>query len=282
VLFSDAYKILGLILCVTLSAGLLGLHRLRFLYLSVRPDNVLPRNSFCTLPEALSRLSALTSLSLEMYFHHVETRALLHLTSLQRLALVENPVRDPTKAAWARHLPSSIRGLTMTGNSWMSGGIDYGKGRRFRPIRSVPWISGLTQVTRVSFQLLRGFTPREWGDNLRFTGLTQLHTLELSACGLREVPDAVVGLSGLRCLCLGGNKLEKLPMGKFLQELEMLILVDNRFSTVPLEAVAAATCLTCLTMGGNPLAWTAAQAEAVKHIKKFALVHQDFGASAHC
>jgi Leucine-rich repeat (LRR) protein len=281
VLFSVACG-LGLVLLVTLIAGLLGLRRLRSLYLSVRSENVLPRKSFCTLPEAFSRLSALTSLVLERYFLAVETRALLHLPSLQRLALVENPLRDPTKVSWVRHLPSSLRNLEVTGNSWMSAGIDYGKGRRAWPIRTVPWISGLSHITRVSFQLLRGFTPCEWGDNLRFAGLTELRTLELSACGLREVPDAVVSLSRLRCLCLGGNKLEQLPMGQYLQKIEDLILVDNKFSTLPLEAVAAATSLTRLTMGGNPLAWTAAQAGAVSHLKKFTLAHEDFWDTAYC
>jgi Leucine-rich repeat (LRR) protein len=89
------------------------------------------------------------------------------------------------------------------------------------------------------------------------------------------VPNAVLGLSRLRWLCLGGNHLERLPVGRYLETLERLVLVDNRFSDVPVEALSLATALTCLTMGGNPSSWTAPEAEFVKRIPTFHRTHQD-------
>jgi hypothetical protein len=78
-----------------------------------------------------------------------------------------------------------------------------------------------------------------------------------------------MGLSSLRWLCLGGNRLRSLPVGRYLGQLVNLVVVDNRFCSVPLEVVAAATALTRLHMGGNPLVWTASQAEGVKHLLRF-------------
>jgi Leucine-rich repeat (LRR) protein len=103
-------------------------------------------------------------------------------------------------------------------------------------------------------------------------GLTCLRGLDLSACGLRRVPDAILGLSSLTNLCLRSNRLKGLPVGPYLHNLTVLVLVNNKFACVPLEAVQAATGLTCLSMGGNPLELTAAEAEAVKLIKVLKVV----------
>lgn len=100
-------------------------------------------------------------------------------------------------------------------------------------------------------------------------GLSGLRSLELSAIGLSKVSDAIAGLSSLHWLCLGSNLLEVLPAGQYLHHLESLVLVDNKFSSVPVEPVAVTTALTHLAMGGNPLLWTSAQEAAVKHIKSF-------------
>jgi Leucine-rich repeat (LRR) protein len=68
---------------------------------------------------------------------------------------------------------------------------------------------------------------------------------------------------------LGNNKLKELPVGGYLKHLEDFILPDNRFSSVPVDALTAATALTRLTMAGNPLVRTAAQADAVKRLDMF-------------
>jgi Leucine-rich repeat (LRR) protein len=199
----------------------------------------------------------------------METRALLQLSALRQLILSENPTMDRTAADWIYNLPTSLDALSVTGNSDMTGGIVYGRRRRLRHVRSVPCITQLTRLTWLSFQLLRGLRPVEWNQTTCLGGLRNLTHLEISACGLKGVPDAVVGLSSLRWLCLGGNRLRSLPVGTYLGKLINLVLVDNKFCSVPLEAVAAATVLTRLHMGGNPLVWTPPQEEGVKHLLRF-------------
>jgi Leucine-rich repeat (LRR) protein len=140
--------------------------------------------------------------------------------------------------------------------------------REGRRIRSVPCITGLSQLESVSFQYLGGFRACEWTGRSCLALLTGLRYLDMSACGLRAVPVAMLGLSSLQLLCLGSNKLVELPVGEYLQRLTTLMLPNNRFPNVPVEALAAATALRHLTMAGNPLVWTSAQAEAVKHLEK--------------
>ncbi len=59
---------------------------------------------------------------------------------------------------------------------------------------------------------------------------------------------------------------------QYFQSLKELILVETKSACVPWEAVQGAPALTCLSMGGMPLVVTAAEAEAVKHIKVFKVV----------
>jgi hypothetical protein len=215
------------------------------------------------------------------YFDHVETCALQHLTSLRELELIENPTRDPSSADWVLCLPPSLIFLTVSGDASISGGISYAQRRRVQPLRTVPRILGLDRLVLLCFRGLRGFRVSEWNATSCLMGLSNLQSLEMSMCGLLYVPQAVVGLSGLRRLCLGGNKIESLPLGRYLHIIDTLLLVDNMFSNVPLEALSAATTLTCLTMGGNPLAWTHVQEEFVKRIKRFDRTHQENGCAPH-
>jgi Leucine-rich repeat (LRR) protein len=251
---------------VVLSAGILELSHLQDLTLIAGELNDHQVTSYCSLPEGISRLSALTQLFLDRYHDHVDTRALLHLTSLVHLHLGENPIRNHG-ADWVHNLPTSLTDLKVTGN------VTTSTGRPIYPkaghVRGVPCITGLGQLETVSFQYLVGFRECEWNQRSCLAQLSGLRALEISGCGLTKVPEAVIGLSSLHSLCFGNNKLKKLPVGEYLKHLEDLILPDNRFSSVPLDALAAATALTHLKMVGNPLVWTAAQAEAVEHLERF-------------
>jgi Leucine-rich repeat (LRR) protein len=237
--------------------------------LSVSASAAELQTSFCTLPAAFSQLSSLTVLTLRRYIHHIEPHALLHLTSLRFLALVENPTKDARDADWIYYLPPTLPRLVVTGNDFIRGGIDYGSRTQVQPLSIVPCIFRLNNITRIVFQHLQGFPPIEWNEKLYSMGLNSLRCLELSLCGLEVVPEALVGLSTLDSLCLGGNKLETLPVGPYLKNLKKLILVNNNFSSLPVEALNAATALTCLAIGGNPLTWPAAEAEVVNRIMVF-------------
>jgi Leucine-rich repeat (LRR) protein len=247
-------------------AGILQLRFLKDMHVRVgefKDDRV---TSFCSLPEQLSQLSGLTRLSLVRYHDNVDTQALLHLTSLVHLHLGENPIRD-RGADWVYHMPASVTHLKVTGDiSMVAGRAAY---PRASPMRGVPCITGLRQLERVSFQYLIGFRESEWDRRSCLAGLSRLRGLEISACGLRKFPEAILDLSSLRSLCLGNNELKDLPVGEYLKHLEELILADNKFSSVPVDALTAATALTRLTMPGNPLVWNAAQAEAVKRLDNF-------------
>jgi Leucine-rich repeat (LRR) protein len=224
--------------------------------------------SFCSLPATLSRLSALTMLSLERYCDNVQTHALLHLTALKYLSLVENPTRATSNAAWIHNLPPSLAGLEVVSRSnldpWL---IHYVVDRDAPLLRTVPCITRLTHLTYLSCTLLKGFGAGEWVDKSSFAGLTDLRSLDLYNCRLKVVPGAVLGLSGLRCLSLDSNRFKALPLGPYLGHLETLSLAGNQFSILPAEALIAATALTSLLIEGNPLAWTADQEEAVAHIE---------------
>jgi hypothetical protein len=249
-------------------AGLLQLRFLQHLRLAVSSARDCQRTSFCTVPNGLSQLSTLHSLSLGRYCNHIEAEALLHLTGLQRLYMYDNPAKDPADAEWLHHLPSSLKHLTVSGAFPIVGKPPRGA----RPVETVPCITGLSQLEKVSLRYLKGFRIGEWNAASCLAGLSCLRDLDLSACGVRQVPVAIVGLQSLTKLCLRSNRLQVLPVGPYLQHLKELNLVDNKFACVPLEAVQAATALTCLSMGGNPLVLTAAEAEAVKHIKVFKAV----------
>jgi hypothetical protein len=225
--------------------------------------------SYCSLPATFSRLSALTWLSLERYCDNVETHALLHLTALKYLSFVENPTCAASNADWIHHLPPSLAGLEVISRNnlheWL---IHYVIGREAPLLRTVPCITRLTQLTYLSCTLLKGFRAGEWTDKLSFAGLTDLRSLDLYNCRLKVVPDAILGLSGLRWLSLESNRLKLLPVGPYLAHLENLSLAGNEFSSVPAEALVAATALTSLCLEGNPLAWAADQQEAVEHIEE--------------
>ncbi len=251
-----------------LDAGLLEL-RLVELQLFVRPTGENQLTSFCSLPSSFSRLSALTSLSFEGYYDHVDSQALRHLTTLQDLYLAENPTKSLADEIWVHHLPPSLDTLTVSGDSSLLGGVAMGLNKRTRPVFTVPCITGLTGLSWLSFQFVRGLRPSEWDSMFCLEGLSRLVVLGLARCGLTEVPAAVLGLPCLQSLCLASNRLEHLPEGPYLRHLGNLVLVKNKFSTVPLEAIAAATALTRLLMGQNPLVWTPAQGRAIKHIKYF-------------
>ncbi len=251
-----------------LDAGLLQLRFLQHLGLAVHSPVDGQQTSLCTLPNELSRLSALITLSLWRYCNHLEPHSLLHLTRLRLLSLYDNPAKDPADAEWVHNLPSSLKHLTVSGHLPAVGRPRTGG----RPGGTVPCITGLSQLEKVSFRYLQGFRVAEWNATSCLAGLSCLRGLDLSACGLRRVPDAIVGFSSLTNLCLRSNRLKGLPVGPYLHYLKELILVDNKFHSVPLEAVQAAPALTCLSMGGNPLVVTAAEAEAVKHIKVFKVV----------
>jgi hypothetical protein len=90
-------------------AGLLQLQSLKHLRLEVRVTGNSQQTSFCTVPNGLSRLSALTSLSLEIYYDHMESDALLHLTRLVDLYLHNNPTKDRADVGWVHRLPLSLR-----------------------------------------------------------------------------------------------------------------------------------------------------------------------------
>jgi hypothetical protein len=132
--------------------------------------------------------------------------------------------------------------------------------------RVVPCITDLTGLYWVSLTYLTGFRVHEWGLS-RLAGLSHLRVLEIAACALNWLPAAIAGLSGLTWLGLRSNKLKVLPAGQYLHQLQVLDIVDNKFSTLPMEAIRAATALTRLAVEGNPLVWTPAQEEAVKHIR---------------
>lgn len=57
-------------------------------------------------------------------------------------------------------------------------------------------------------------------------GLTSLSALDLSRCGLKELPQEAVALP-LRTLLLAGNKLAALPEGPYLAALERLDCGNN-------------------------------------------------------
>jgi Leucine-rich repeat (LRR) protein len=247
-------------------AGILQLRFLQDLAINVGEDSNGQVTSFCSLPEGFSRLSALTRLFLDRFHDHVDTRALLYLTLPTHLFLGENPIKGRA-ADWEHNLPTSLRRLEVTGDtSMVAGRTIYTKARH---MRGVPCITGLMELERVRFQYLVGFREWEWDRRSCLAGLSRLRGIEISACGLRKFPDAIIGLSSLTSLCLGNNKLKKAPVGEYLKQLEELILPDNRFSSVPVDALTAATALTRLTMAGNPLVWTAAQADAVKRLDMF-------------
>jgi Leucine-rich repeat (LRR) protein len=242
------------------------LRLLKNLTLTVGKDSNDQVTSFCSLPEGLSRLSALTLLFLVRFHNDVDTRALLHLTLLTHLYLGENPIKDGA-ADWQHNLPTSLKRLEVKGDTSMVAGRSlYPKARR---MWGVPCITGLRELERVRFQYLVGFREWEWAHRSCLAGLSRLRGIEMSACGLRKLPEAILGLSSLQSLCLGNNKLKELPVGEYLKHLEDLILPDNRFPSVPVDALTVATALTRLTMAGNPLVWTAAQAEAVKRLDLF-------------
>ncbi len=205
----------------------------------------------------------------------METRALLHLTCLRSLTLLKNPIRDPMRADWLLHFPSSVEYLYMRGDGPMQESHAAPTGW-VQPIRSVPRISGLDRISRISFESLTGFHLSEWDNMSCFTRLGKLSSLSMSACGLEILPNAIVGLPSLRRLFLRGNKLDRMPMGPYLHKLEKLVIRDNNFSSVPMEVVGAATALTCLSMGANPVAWTAAEVEFVKRIKTFTFHEQEY------
>jgi hypothetical protein len=70
---------------VMLAAGIVQLRLLRMLTLAIDDVEDKPLRSYCSLPDGLSGLSSLTYLSLMRYCDHVETQALLFLTSLEHL-----------------------------------------------------------------------------------------------------------------------------------------------------------------------------------------------------
>lgn len=251
-------------------AGLSRLSQLRrCLHLAVASQLDTQLTSFCSLPGGLSQLSALTSLSLVRYFDCVDAQALVHLTCLEHLYLAENPIMKSADGDWVYNLPTSLKNLVVSGDSSMVGGRARAAVKRGLFGRTVPCITGLSQLSSVCFQHIGTFRTQEWIDVSCLARLSGLRALELSACGLGRVPYAITSMSSLRWLCLGSNGLKMLPAGQYLQHLESLILVDNKFSSVPLEAVAAATALTHLAMAGNPLLWTPAQEAAVKYIRSF-------------
>jgi hypothetical protein len=237
-------------------AGLLELSNLERLDLKVASLGY----PFCTLPAKLSRLSALTWLSLERYCHDIDETAFLHLTSLQYLSLVENPVAFG--AAWVHQLPPSLAGLELVSRIYGPGFPDH-----YDPIdRSAPCITALTQLTYLSCTLQTGCRSEEWDVEASFAELANLRHLDLQNCGVGEVPKAVIGLPGLRWLCLDYNRLTKLPVGPYLHQLKTLSIAHNDFTELPFEALAAATALTCLMIQTNPLAWAADELRSVEHI----------------
>jgi hypothetical protein len=83
----------------------------------------------------------------------VEQHALLHLTRLQLLSLYGNPAKESADAEWVFNLPSSLKHLTVRGDLPIVGRPRAGA----RPVGTVPCITGLTQLEKVSFEYLQGF-----------------------------------------------------------------------------------------------------------------------------
>ncbi len=192
-------------------AGIFELPRLKSLTVGI--SNIGPNalTSFCSLPESLSRLSTLTGLYLGQYFNHVETRALLNLTSLRDLYLHENRIEDPANAAWVQFLPTSLTRLAFAGKRVYRG--DDAKDRQVRRLWGVPCVTRLHQLDGLSFHNVRGFRADEWKDRSCLVGLSALRVLELTACRLRAVPNALLGLSSLVWLRLSINKLTACLLG---------------------------------------------------------------------
>jgi Leucine-rich repeat (LRR) protein len=245
-------------------AGLLTLGNLKRLDLGSAT-----RTSFCSLPAALSQLSALTRLSLQRYCDHVHKHALLHLTALKLLSLAENPTEATAGVAWLYNLPRSLKGLEVISREYELGGPALRQMIQDPDNhRTAPCVRHLSQLTYLSFSTIKGMRAAGWQEPGMLVRVTNLCVLDLYGCRIRQVPEAILNLSTLQWLALELNTLKILPVAPYLHNLKSLSLASNRFSKLPFQALNAATALTCLSLEDNYLRWTVEERAAVAHIRE--------------
>ncbi len=202
------------------------------------------------IPAALSCCTQLASLSLD------GSRLAAGWQHLQPLAQLQHLVLSGTD-----HLPASLGQLTQLQHLVLSG------------TAHLP--ASLGQLTQLQHLVLRGAAdlPASLGQLTQLThlelercsnvpavshqlsALHRLQSLQLSECGLAEVPAAVSGLTALTALCLQHNRLA----GGFdhlrpLVQLRQLHLQANDLDEVP-AAISALTALQHLSLGYPAGGW---------------------------
>lgn len=80
----------------------------------------------------------------------------------------------------------------------------------------------------------------------------KIRTLNLSRCGLKEVPHSISKLNGLKTLCLDDNQIKEIPAWvNDLQGLNELSLMRNRLTGEGIQCLKDNVKLTTLCLGGN-------------------------------
>lgn len=193
------------------------------------------------VPEVLTRLTNLRSLSLQFLDPGADLEGLAALTNLERLDLSNCSLRE---------VPAELRELTKLTSLTLNNNEDLG---------------GKVNDDRVS----------------TLADLKSLAVLEMRDCALKSVPYAVTGLRSLRTLLLGYNDLTNdviIPPGPYLSSLELLAMSDSIPEPVSVldmlvKPLAKATSLQVLRINRNwgltlSTAVTAALLKGKPHFKK--------------
>lgn len=193
------------------------------------------------VPEVLTRLPNLRSLSLQFLDPGADLEGLAALTNLERLDLSNCSLRE---------VPAELRELTKLTSLTLNNNEDLG---------------GKVNDDRVA----------------TLADLKSLAVLEMRDCALKSIPHAVTGLRSLRTLLLGYNDLTSdviIPPGPYLTSLELLAISDSMPEPVSvvdmlIKPLAKATSLQVLRMNRNwgltlNTAVTAALLKGKPHFKK--------------
>lgn len=181
------------------------------------------------IPAALSSCTQLASLNLD------GSRLAAGWQHLQPLAQLQHLVLSGTD-----HLPASLGQLTQLQHLVLSGAADLPAS-----------LGQLTQLTHLELERCSNVPAVSH----QLSALHRLQSLQLSECGLAEVPAAVSGLTALTALCLQHNQLA----GGFdhlrpLVQLRQLQLQANDLDEVP-AAISALTALQELCLGYPECGW---------------------------
>ncbi|XP_045107837.1 LOW QUALITY PROTEIN: protein artichoke-like [Portunus trituberculatus] len=188
----------------------------------------------------------------------IETDAFRGLTRLDTLDLSGNTVSVVQRDHFVTELP--IRSLRLDG----AGVAEIEEGA-LEALASLETLSlrdnelralhpNFLQLTQLRHLDLAG-NPLKDVNSTSLAGLPNLESLDLSRCGLAELPDNLFDSSmSLRSLSLAGNKLTHLKAAAFvgLSDLTQLDLSDNSLGLSSCRAVLVTPRLQQLTLSGNP------------------------------